>query len=101
MKIDELLRIIDGKLIGNYKDIKIKSFNLDSRKLKKDDCFIALKGKKYDASNFINDNIKCKVIITEKEIPLEAFEGIENIDASNEGKCQNNFIYFFNSLLKT
>ena len=71
MKIDELLRIIDGKLIGNYKDIKIKSFNLDSRKLKKDDCFIALKGKKYDASNFINDNIKCKVIITEKEIKLK------------------------------
>ena len=30
-------------------------------------------------------------IITEKEIPLEAFEGIENIDASNEGKCQNNY----------
>lgn len=71
MRIDELLSITGGKLIGEYKDISLKNFILDSRKLKKEDCFIALKGKKYDASNFINDKIKCDVIITEKYIKLK------------------------------
>ncbi len=71
MNLDELVNIIGGKIIGDYKKVKIKKFEIDSRKLQKGDCFIALKGKKYDASNFINDNIKCKVIITEKEIKLK------------------------------
>ena len=34
MKIDELLSITGGKLIGEYKDIRIKNFILDSRLIK-------------------------------------------------------------------
>ena len=30
-------------------------------------------------------------IITEKDIPLEAFEGIESIDASKQGTCEKNY----------
>ena len=36
MRIDELLSITGGKLIGEYKDISLKNFILDSRKLKKE-----------------------------------------------------------------
>ena len=63
MNLDELLKITDGKLISNYKNVTIKNFSLDTRITKKSDCFIALKGNKYDANDFINDNYKLKMSI--------------------------------------
>ena len=71
MNLDKLIKIIDGKLLNSYKKIKVKDFKTDSRSLKKGDCFIALKGKKYDANDFINDNLKCSVVITNKDIKLK------------------------------
>lgn len=71
MNLDELVNIIGGKIIGDYKKVKIKKFEIDSRKLQKGDCFIALKGKKYDGHEFINNNIKASVVISEKNIVLK------------------------------
>ena len=71
MNLDELLNVTGGKLIGNHKKVKIKKFEIDSRKLQKGDCFIALKGKKYDGHEFINNNIKASVVISEKNIVLK------------------------------
>ena len=71
MNLENLLNITEGILLNNYKKIKIKDFKTDTRTLKKGDCFIALKGKKYDANKFINDKLKCSVIITDKSIKLK------------------------------
>ena len=71
MNLDELLNVTGGKLISNHKKVKIKKFEIDSRKLQKGDCFIALKGKKYDGHEFINNNIKASVVISEKNIVLK------------------------------
>ena len=71
MNLENLLNITEGILLNNYKKIKIKDFKTDTRTLKKGDCFIALKGKKYDANKFINDKLKCSVIITDKNIKLK------------------------------
>ena len=71
MNLEKLLNIIDGVLLNSYKKVKIKDFKTDTRILKKNDCFIALKGNKYDANNFINDKLKCSVVITDKTIKLK------------------------------
>lgn len=57
MTLNELIRIIDGKTdINSEKNInKIKT---DTRKLKKGDIFIALKGINYDGHNYVNEAIE-------------------------------------------
>ncbi len=55
--IDEIVRATEGKLIkGNLKD-KVMGISTDSRKVKKDELFIPLKGEKYDGEDFVKDAI--------------------------------------------
>lgn len=68
MDLKELIKITDGKLINKYKRVKIKDIKTDTRKLNKNDVYIALKGKKYDGHNYINNDLKASVIISEEYI---------------------------------
>jgi len=73
MNINDILIASNGKL---YNKINTKeTFNkikIDSRKIKQDDIFIAIKGDKYDGHGFINDiHNKTKLIITEKELNIK------------------------------
>ena len=77
MNLDDLISITKGKLINKYKNIKVDSFKTDTRLLNKTDCFIALKGRKYDGSKFINDDLKCKVVITEEDVKLKSIPVIK------------------------
>lgn len=69
MTLNELIKIVDGDTNLNS-DIKIKDIKTDSRKLKKGDIFIALKGEKYDGHDYIEEAIKrgCIACIVDKEI---------------------------------
>ena len=71
MNLDEIVSVTKGKLVNKYKNIIINSFKTDTRKINKEDAFIALKGNNYDGSIFINDNLDCKLVITDKDIKLE------------------------------
>ena len=72
MDLEELIKITDGKLINKYKSVWIKDIKTDTRKLNGNDLYIALKGRKYDGHNYINNNIKASVILSE--------EYIDNVD---------------------
>ena len=69
MTLNELIKIVDGKTNLNS-DIKIKEIKTDTRKIKKGDIFIALKGEKYDGHNCLDEAIKKGSIacIIDKEI---------------------------------
>ena len=71
MNLDFLALIVKGNIINKYKNIKVDDFKTDTRLLNKNDCFIALRGKKYDGNSFINDKLKCKVVITDSNIKLK------------------------------
>ena len=77
MNLDEIISVTRGKLINKYKKVLVDIFKTDTRLLNKNDVFIALKGKKYDGSKFINDDLKCKVVITEDEIKLKSIPVIK------------------------
>lgn len=66
MDLGELIKITNGKLINKYKNVKVRDIKTDTRKLNKNDIFIALKGKKYDGHKYINNKLKASVIISEK-----------------------------------
>ena len=70
MELKEILKITHGKIIsGNKNNKEVGKICIDSRKIEKNDIFIALKGNKSDGSKYIDDVIeKASVIITNKRI---------------------------------
>lgn len=72
MNINDILKATNGKLYNKinlnetYNHIKI-----NSKEIEKNDIFIAIKGKKYDGHNFINEIAKkAKIIISEKKLNI-------------------------------
>lgn len=57
MTLNEFIKIINGKSNINSDDI-IKEIKTDTRKIEEGDIFIALKGKKYNGEDFIEEAIK-------------------------------------------
>ena len=70
MKLKELISIVNGKLINKYQDIDVTSFSTDTRDLN-GEVYIALKGKRLDGHDFINNDIKASVVISQKNIYLD------------------------------
>ena len=72
MTVKKLLEIIGGELLSGNENVTFNNISIDTRTLKFDDLFIALKGKKTDGNKYINEAIKkgCSVIITEKNIAV-------------------------------
>lgn len=58
MRLKEILKNIDYKLIKGNTNIDIKDIKYDSRQIEKDDLFIALSGIDVNGHNFIKDAIK-------------------------------------------
>ena len=64
------------KLKNNFnKNLKIKNIVIDSKKIKKGDLFIAIKGKKFDGHKFIDEALKngASAVISEKKKLFQTF----------------------------
>jgi len=57
-KVSELIKATKGKLLCGNCNAGIKSISIDSRTLKRGDCFIAIKGDNFDGHDFIQQAIK-------------------------------------------
>ena len=57
MKIKEILKIINGKLICGDEDLDIQNFEKDTRIIQKGDMYVAIKGEKFDGNDFYKDAI--------------------------------------------
>ena len=57
MSIKEIADALNGKLNNCKEDIMIKGVSTDSRKIKKDDLFIPIKGLNFDGHDFIENAI--------------------------------------------
>lgn len=71
MRLSEILKIVDGSLLNNLKtNKKIKNIKFDSRKIEKNDLYIAIIGNSKDGHDFIEDAIKngARAVIVSKNI---------------------------------
>ena len=55
MKIKEILKITNGKLICGDEDLDIQNFEKDTRIIQKGDMYVAIKGEKFDGNDFYKD----------------------------------------------
>ena len=83
MNLDELIKIISGKIILEINlsgiknhDIKIKQIEIDSRKITPGDVFIAIKGNNFDGHDFIDQAINNGAVccIVSNKINLSDYE---------------------------
>ena len=57
-KIEELVKVTLGTLSNALNYGHLSGFSIDSRSIKKGDCFIAIKGNNFDGHNFIDEAIQ-------------------------------------------
>uniref|UniRef100_A0A7V4E4I2 UDP-N-acetylmuramoyl-tripeptide--D-alanyl-D-alanine ligase n=1 Tax=candidate division WOR-3 bacterium TaxID=2052148 RepID=A0A7V4E4I2_UNCW3 len=57
LKISEILKATKGTVINNFSDFLITGINIDSRKIKTGELFVAIKGKNFDGHDFIKESI--------------------------------------------
>jgi len=78
MDLDTLLKVVNGTLLKDGIKKKIKNIKIDSRKVKKNDLFIALIGNNFDGHEFIEEVLKkkpsciivCRKIDVETSVPI-------------------------------
>ncbi|MGD9677910.1 MAG: UDP-N-acetylmuramoyl-tripeptide--D-alanyl-D-alanine ligase [Vulcanibacillus sp.] len=72
LNIQEITKCISGELINTSKDLIISGVSTDSRKIKKGDLYIPLKGERYDGHSFVLQAIEAGAIATlwQEDIPL-------------------------------
>ncbi|MGN1394722.1 MAG: UDP-N-acetylmuramoyl-tripeptide--D-alanyl-D-alanine ligase [Succinivibrionaceae bacterium] len=72
LKLSEIKEITGGQLIGN-ENIIIDKLETDSRKNVCDSLFVALKGEKFDAHDYINQVVDkgCKAIVVNRKFDVE------------------------------
>jgi UDP-N-acetylmuramoyl-tripeptide--D-alanyl-D-alanine ligase len=68
-RVDEIIQATKGRLIQGSLAGKIAGISTDTRRIKPQEAFLAIRGKNFDGHNFIAKSIKAKVscIIVEKE----------------------------------
>lgn len=78
MDLDTLLKVVDGKIINKSVKKNIKNIKIDSRKVNKNDVFIALIGKNLDGHDYIKEVLKkepssiivCKKVNIKTNVPI-------------------------------
>ena len=96
MDLNNILRIVNGTCLNEFKNNKIKKIITDTRKLKKNDLFIALKGKKYNGHDYFKNISKASGIIVCEDIKINTnipvikvastYQALEDIGAHFRGK---------------
>jgi UDP-N-acetylmuramoyl-tripeptide--D-alanyl-D-alanine ligase len=70
----ELIRITGGKLLAGSPDIRARGISIDSRKVKKGEIFLALKGDNFDGHDFIGQAVKSGASCIIKEYAKGSFK---------------------------
>ena len=87
MKLEELLKNIDYKIVQGDKEEVIKGVNYDSRMIQKDELFVCIKGFNSDGHKYVQSAIEkgAKAIVCEDEV--ECVKGITIIKVSDSRKA--------------
>lgn len=81
-KVDELLKATGGRLINGRKSAAVKGISIDSRTIRREEAFIAIKGPNFDGHDFVGEAIRKGarvVIIHSKEFIVHSSKKISFI----------------------
>lgn len=104
LTVKDILNHIDGKLIIGNEDLECKNFSRDTRKLKKGDIYIGIRGETFDGSKFwrqaLENGASCVIVenidFTDKD--KKEFEGKTIIKVENTLEALYNIARYKRSL---
>jgi UDP-N-acetylmuramyl-tripeptide synthetase len=101
MQLSKLINGIDASKY-NFKDVEIKSLEFDSRKVKPQSLFIAIKGKRFDGHKFIEEAEKngAGAIITQKHVQTDLPQIVVPDTRQILGELTRKFYGDFKDLIK-
>jgi len=79
IKIEEILKAVNGSItqlpITNYQ-LPVKEVSIDSRTIKPDEIFVALKGNKYDGHSFVGEALQKGAVaaIVQNKLPITNYQ---------------------------
>ena len=81
MKVKDIVKITNGKILCGDEKIPCNHFVRDSREVKEGDVYVALKGERFDGNDFCQSAIDngAKVCIVSKDVREKELEKIEKI----------------------
>ncbi len=75
MNLDEILKSTGGKVIKSGKNFYYKSFSIDTRTIKKDGFFIAIKGEIFNGNDFVREAfLNCASVCMVDEIKYDKYK---------------------------
>lgn len=95
-KLESLLENVDYELIKGSLNVKIEDIKDDSRKVEKNDMYIAKIGSNSDSHKYISDVIKkgAKVIVVEKDVEILEDVTVIKVKSSRQAMAQISAAYF-------
>jgi len=102
-KVKDIIDICNAKLIQGDINLEVNSFCNDTRKIKENDCYVAIKGEVFDGNNFYEDAIKkgAKICILEYEVSgLDKYKDITFLVVENSIKCLQDLAKYKRSKFK-
>ena len=81
INVEKLVKVIKGKVLQKSNRKTVKNISIDTRKLKQDDLFVALKGENFDGHNFVGEAIKkgaSGVVLSQVPLGFDSIIGKKN-----------------------
>ena len=80
LKVNDILKICNGQLLSGEIDTRIIDFSNDTRKIKKDDFYIAIKGEAINGNKFIDQALEKGAIgcIIDEDVDTAIIEKYKN-----------------------
>lgn len=88
MDLNKIIEITYGQILNEFKNKVIHNIVTDSRRVKKNDLFIALKGEKYNGHDFINNIKKASGIIVDEEREFKTKIPVIKVKSTKESLYQ-------------
>ncbi len=82
LKISNILSACEGKLVQEGIKTEFNNVSTDTRSINKDDLFVALKGERFDAHDFVQDAYKtgCRLFMVHKNVNLPPDASVVYVD---------------------
>ena len=100
--VKDIINICGGKLLIGDINLPLENFSKDTRNIKKDDVYIAIKGDKFDGNNFIDDafskGASCCIIDNNNHLDITKYKNKTIIKVKNSIKCLQELAKYKRSL---
>ncbi|CAI9086026.1 UDP-N-acetylmuramoyl-tripeptide--D-alanyl-D-alanine ligase [Candidatus Methylacidiphilum fumarolicum] len=101
LSVEQIAEWTQGRVIGGKGSVMVGSISTDSRTVKEGDCFLALKGEKYDGLDYVATAAQKGAVaaIVDRELPLSIPLSIPVIRVKNTLEALQQLAFFYRKQL--